>query len=172
VCSARSCAFPKLRLIESDDVVATVEGLVGPGTRLTAVRQAFTSAMRGEALVLYAKDSAANLGSALGYTLPLGQGDVEEIVLETSNILVGACIGGIAMQLDQRVLFSAPSFLGRNATADEIVALDRMTWEQALLVEIHFRLEEKDFVCHLLLFWPGESVDAVREAIRRVVRDA
>jgi hypothetical protein len=47
-----------------------------------------------------------------------------------------------------------------------------MTWEKALLIEIRFQLEEKDFLCHLLLFWPGESVNAVRDAIRRVVGSA
>ena len=156
---------PRIRLIQSADVVAAISQLTGATSKLTAVRQAFSSGFRGEALVIFGRESARELAGYLGYEGDLVRKDIEEILLEISNILVGACLGGLAAQLSYHLVFSAPSFIAHEASIDELLAPQRLAWERSLLVEVNFRLEEKSFVAHILLFWPEASMDALIRAI-------
>jgi chemotaxis protein CheC len=160
---------PAVRLIKFTDVVQTISELAVATTRVTAVRQAFTSSFHGEALVVFGPQSAEDLGSYLAYAEPLTPADREEILLEITNILVGACLGGIAQQLAYHLIFSAPSFMAENTSIEELLKPERMTWERSLLVEVNFRLEEKNFLCHILLFWPEDSIDAMANAIDRLM---
>jgi chemotaxis protein CheC len=160
---------PSVRLVGSSDVLGAIRELTGAASRLTAVRQAFTSSFRGEALVIFGEDSARDLAPYLGYEGALTKTDSEEILLDVSNLLVGACVGGIAQQLSYDLSFSAPSFIGHDASIEELLAPQRMTWERSLLVEVNFRLEREPFVCHILLFWPETSMEELKRGIDRLL---
>lgn len=162
---------PRVRIVRSSDVIAAVSELTGVSSKLTAVRPGFTSGFRGEALVIFGAGSAEDLRSHLGYEGELAKTDVEEILLEISNILVGACLGGIADQLSYHLSFSAPSFIAHNATIESLLAPQRITWDHSLLVEVNFRLVDQEFVAHILLFWPEDSAEVLRRAIDALLEE-
>jgi chemotaxis protein CheC len=160
---------PSIRLIRSADILSAITDLTGTSRDLTVVRQAFTSSFRGEAVVIFGADSARDLGPYLGYDSEPSRADREEILLDITNLVVGACIGRIAQQLSYDVIFSPPSFIGHNASVEEVLGPHRMTWECSLLIEVSFRLENEPFVCHILLFWPQASMGMLAQAIERVL---
>ena len=102
---------PRVRLVHASEVIREISELTAGATNLTAVRQAFTSQLRGEALVIYGPKSTDDLAPFMGYGDALSLAEREELLLEVSNILVGACLGGIAQQLECDLIFSAPSFM-------------------------------------------------------------
>ncbi|HVV82254.1 MAG TPA: hypothetical protein VHE35_04215 [Kofleriaceae bacterium] len=153
-------SVPRVQLVEPDTLADTLDALCGRDTPVTVARQAFASRIRGEAIVFFTSASA----EALGELVAFNGASTDELLLDVTNVLVGACIGGLAEQFGLDVGFSPPSLLGRRACATAVLAAAEMDWRRALLAEVNFRVEGRAFRCHLLTFWPDASLAMLIEA--------
>lgn len=153
-------SIPRLELVEPARVTSVIAGLVGTTGPVVAVRQAFSSRIRGEAIAIYPAAGCDALADLVGYT------DVssDELLLEISNILVGACVGALAAQFSLALSFSPPSILGR-APVPELFETGQLPWNRALIAEVNFRVDDRAFCCHLLTFWPDASIDVLLRAV-------
>jgi len=153
-------SIPRLTLVEPDRITAAIAALVDTDGPVIAVRQAFSSRIRGEALAIYPSAGCDALADLVGYP------DVtsDELLLEISNLLVGACVGAIATQFSLALSFSPPSILGR-AKLSELFDTRELPWNRALLAEVNFRIVDRAFCCHLLTFWPDASLDMLVRAV-------
>lgn len=147
-------SVPRVQLIEPATLPEALLALCGADTPVTVARQAFASRIRGEALVFYTAASGDVLAELVGYP----GASTDELLLDVTNVLVGACIGGLAEQFGLDVGFSPPALLGRRARATDVLAADDMAWACALLAEVNFSVEGRAFRCHLLTFWPDASL--------------
>jgi chemotaxis protein CheC len=158
-------SVPRVRFVSPSEVVAAASSLIEPGGPVIAARQAFSSQMRGEAIVVYdapAFDAVTELVDYLGESR-------DEMILEISNLLIGSCLRGIAAQFSRTLSFSPPSILCRSGTLDEALAIDTAPWSEALIAEVSFRLENRPFSAHLLIFWPDDAIDALHAAVDRIL---
>ena len=153
-------SIPRLEMIEPAQLTDAIEGLVGACGPIVAVRQAFSSRIRGEALAIYSAAGCDTLADLVKYP----EVDSDELLLEISNVLVGACVGAIAAQFSLDLCFSPPSVLGRTTIA-ELIDTRALPWNRALIAEVNFRIVERSFCCHLLTFWPDESIGVLMRAV-------
>lgn len=137
---------------------------VGDGL-VTVVRQAFHSQMRGEALVVFGEDGCRDLADLMGYEDQLDRAGEIEILLDITNLLVGACLAGIAEQLRAYIGFCAPSLMADRVPVDRILKAEALPWSTALLVEVQFRLDPRSFASHLLLLVPEDEIQSVAAAL-------
>jgi chemotaxis protein CheC len=154
-------SIPRIELVHPQDVTRAIMTLVGNEGPIIAVRQAFSSRIRGEALALYTAGGCDALVDLVKYP------DVtsDELLLEISNVLVGACVGGLASQFALELSFSPPSILGEHATVEALLDTGCLPWRSALLAEVNFRVEDRAFRCHLLTFWPDDSIRVLLGAV-------
>lgn len=153
-------SIPRIDLVEPDEVSGAISALVGTKEPIVAVRQAFSGPIRGEALAIYAATGCDALADLVRYP------DVtsDELLLEISNVLVGACVGALAAQFSLNLCFSPPSVLGRSPIS-ALLDSRQLPWTRALISEVNFRIVERAFCCHLLTFWPDESLGALLRAV-------
>jgi chemotaxis protein CheC len=153
-------SIPRLELVEPARVSEAIAAMVGTSGPVVAVRQAFSSRIRGEALAIYSVDGCDMLADLVKYP------DVtsDELLLEISNILVGACVGALAAQFSLELCFSPPSILGHMALSD-LLDPGHLPWDRALVAEVNFRIVERAFCCHLLTFWPDESISVLLRSV-------
>ncbi len=153
-------SIPRLELVESTQISAVTAALVGTAGPVIAVRQAFSSRIRGEAIAIYPAAGCDSLADLVGYP------DVtsDELLLEITNILVGACVGALAAQFGLALSFSPPSILGR-MNLPELFGTRPLPWQRALIAEINFGIVDRAFCCHLLTFWPDASIDVLLRAV-------
>lgn len=156
-----SLSIPRIELVKPREVTRAIKALVGASGPVVAVRQAFSARIRGEALVIYAAGGCDALADLVRYP------DVssDELLLEVSNVLVGACVGGLASQFALALSFSPPSLLGEHASVDEMLDVGGLAWENALIAEVNFRIVDRAFRCHLLTFWPDDSIRVLLQAV-------
>lgn len=62
-------------------------------------RQSFLGDIQGEVMSVVSQQGLCEVGALLEYDAPLSQTDIQEIILELSNILAGACLAGLSAQL-------------------------------------------------------------------------
>lgn len=178
-----SLSIPRIELVQPRDVTAAIKLLVeeasfGDACPVIAVRQAFSSRLRGEAIVIFAADGCDALADLVAYP----KTSTDELLLDVSNVLVGACVGGLAAQFALELSFSPPSLLGHHATLDALLDTSDVPWANALLAEVNFRIVDdqpsgagagqwqrgvidKAFRCHLLTFWPDESIAVLLRSV-------
>ncbi|WP_137937160.1 chemotaxis protein CheC [Chitinivorax sp. B] len=159
-------SVPRIRVLDAASLSRAITELIGTGREITATRQSFQGSMRGEALVIYDQSGCAELAAELmGFEEELtAQGEIE-VLLEVSNVLIGACLGSIADLLSAQQSYSPPTILAARTPVDMLFANVDMTWQHALLVEVNFSLELKQFACHLAFLMPETTIESMRNAI-------
>lgn len=161
-------SVPQIRALSAAEIPGALTALAGTGVA-SAVRQAFIGEMRGEAVVVFAEHSAGDLAELLCYEDVLDAPARRELLLDISNVLVGACLGGIAEQLKVDIGFSSPSILAYEVDAEALIQVETVAERFALLVEVCFGLEKRVFRCHLVMLMPEAAIDSLGRALDRFI---
>lgn len=169
-------SVPRIKLVAAAALTDTLAEMVGTSNQVSAVRQGFHSAedgrgMRGEAIVVFSDTSFKELAELLAYEEEIDDPAEKELLLDITNILNGACLSGIAEQIETELAFSAPSVLGHRVDLKDLIPAKNVAWNQALLVEINYTLEKRSFKCSLLLLMPGEAIEVVKKALDDLLDD-
>ncbi|MDP2783404.1 MAG: chemotaxis protein CheC [Sulfurimicrobium sp.] len=158
-------SIPRITIVDVAEVANSMCELIGRNAEVTAARQSFNGYLRGEVLVIYGQDGCNDLADLMGYDDELDRAAEQELLLDVSNVLVGACLCGIAEQLRTELSFSAPSLIGEKMPVDALLRPEKLNWSHALLMEVNFRLEERNFTAHLVMLMPEEAIDRMRGVI-------
>jgi chemotaxis protein CheC len=92
-------------------------------------------------------------------------------LLEISNLLVGAVLNGGSETLSMNLGFSAPSLMAISKSLDQVLRKENLTWSHALLLEVNFTLENRDFKSHLLLFMTEDTIDKLGGVLDEFLQD-
>lgn len=163
-------SIPRVLFVPSEEVPVALARTLGEGL-VSAVRQAFHNSMRGEAIVIFGEQRCNDLADLMGYERDLDHAAERELLLDVSNMMVGACLGGIAEQLRMTIGFSAPSLMADAVLLKDLFKTSDIAWNNALLVEVNFRLEKRSFACHLVMLLPENEVATLAAALDRFVEN-
>lgn len=133
-------------------------------SQLTAVCQGYIgSGIAGEALLMF-HDSEIGDMAKLMQRESSDYSDME-MLLDLSTILIGACLSGIAEQID--VVFSQghPQMLGGQTGIDELIRINQQRWRQTLAVEISYSLEGHNVHFDLLMLFTEDSVELLTKKL-------
>ncbi|STQ91063.1 chemotaxis protein CheC [Iodobacter fluviatilis] len=158
-------SVPRINIIQSSSVSSNILKMIGSKSAATAIRQSFNGSLSGEAMVVYDQHGCRNLADLMGYDGVIDRTSERELLLDVGNVLVGACLNGVADLLGASLVYSAPTIMAENVEVDKLINIKQITWNYALLVEVHFTLEIRDFTCHLLTLMPEESILRLQLAI-------
>ena len=137
------------------------------GEQLSAVCQGFVGeAIAGEALLLFHDSQTADIAHLLGLR-PGGDVATSEMLLDLASVLIGACLSGIAEQLDIRFSQGHPQLLGQHARSiDELIQFNGARWRKTLAVEISYGLEDHAVNFDLLLLFTENSIPRLTAKIQ------
>jgi chemotaxis protein CheC len=158
-------SIPRIRLVTTGDVINIVKEMVDQQEEISAIRQAFYSTLRGEAIVIFPQSGADELADLMGYDTGLDIKSKQELLLEVGNLLVGATINSISETLGTELSFSAPSLMAERQPVERVLLSEQLTWSHALLLEVNFTLEGRDFKSHLLMFMTEDAIDSLRDIL-------
>jgi len=158
-------SVPRIGIVETSEIMARLATSLPPHREVSAVRQAFYSQVEGEVIIIFGEEGCNELADLLAHDGDGSEQATQELLLDVSNILVGACMNGIAHQLGSQLSFSPPEVLCRAVPFERVFAGHQPTCKQALLIEIDFSLEARSFVCHMLTFFAPESFGALRSSL-------
>ena len=157
-------SVPRIKLIDASHIGSYMASLVTKGTLVTAVRQSFYDDLNGEAIVLFGANSYRDLSELMGYQ-DLDPQTEKELLFDISNIMIGACLNGIAEQLCANLSFSAPSLIAENTTPGALFAPESLPWAYALQVEVNFSLENRNFMSHLIIMMAEDAVASLQRSL-------
>ena len=159
---------PDVRLVEAGAFVRQIIREAGPENEVTAVRQSFTDDIEGEAIVVYYLGDHDSLETLVEWVAENGPGSVEakqELLLEMGNIIVGASIGGFAEQLGLEVSYTPPSIMAYRSRSGSVLERSALPWTYALVTKVLLYVQDKEFGCYLLAFFPEQTINKLRSGI-------
>lgn len=161
-------SIPRILVVQPHEIGSAIQRIVCE-ERVFAVRQAFHGELRGEALLIYGEDRCRQLAELMGYDGDFDEATQNELLMDVTNVLVGACLGGITEQLKVDVGFSAPTMAAESAAANEVIRAEEVNSPCALFIEVNFRVESHSFACHLIILMPERDIHAVGKAVDRFI---
>ncbi|MGD8430414.1 MAG: hypothetical protein PVH31_08390 [Ectothiorhodospiraceae bacterium] len=164
-------SVPHTEIVSAADAAAAVARSVGERDDVTAVRQSFFNGLQGEAIALYGPEGCRDLADLLGHDGEADEVSDEELLLDVSNILVGAVLNSLGDQLHREFAFSPPEIMAVGAAISRLLDVEQLRWAHALLVEVNFSVEERGFRCHLVLMLPERSIDVMRDALTQLLSE-
>ncbi|MCQ9423685.1 chemotaxis protein CheC [Pseudomonas sp. LJDD11] len=135
---------------------------------MIVTRQSFLGELRGEVFVCFGAMGADELAELLGYE-GSGPEQQEELMLDVTNILSGACISGLARQVAIQVSYDAPSILVRRDEPQNCLEELNLNEHLAMVLEIRFEVEAHQFSCDLLICITERTAGIVVRAIDRLL---
>ena len=155
--------IPNVNLLEAGELHMALAD-VQSGQPVTAICQGYIGGgIAGEALLIFHHCDIADIARLMGRS-GLDYSDVE-MLLDLSSVIIGACLSGLAQQLDLVFSQSHPQILGEHGTLDDLIAVGRQRWKQTLAVEISYALEGHRIQFDLLLLFTEDSVPLLRDKL-------
>lgn len=134
------------------------------GEQLTAVCQGYIGGgIAGEALLIFHGSDIADMAQLMKRD-SADYSDME-MLLDLSTILIGACLSGIAEQIDVVFSQSHPQVLGVQGGIDELIRVNQQRWKKTLAVEISYSLEGHKIHFDLLLLFTEDSVERLSKKL-------
>lgn len=128
------------------------------GEQLSVVCQGYIgSGIAGEALLIFHDSEVSDMAKLMRWK-PANQDAELEMLLDLSSILIGACLSGIATQLDVSFSQGHPVVLGQHSPIEELIRVNQRRWKKTLAVELSYSLEGHDIHFDLLLLFTEDSV--------------
>lgn len=130
---------------EIDSISAVCQGYVGSG-------------IAGEALILFYDSSIQDLAKLMNHQGEMSEADEREMLVELSNLLIGAFLKGFADQLDLSFSQSHPELLGLHRNINELINSNTRNWQEIVAIEINYVIEGYNIECDLIILITQDSI--------------
>ncbi|WP_052691884.1 hypothetical protein [Teredinibacter purpureus] len=142
---------------KNDSVSGVCQGFIGGG-------------ISGEAMLIFNDTSFTDLAQLMKYDDALDEQAERELLMDTTNVLFGACLRGIAEQIDMEFSYGPPMVLGQHMRLKEIFDQNNSRWSHALVTEINYQLEGYNVNCDLLIVMTDNSLDIVLKKLDYLIQ--
>jgi len=138
--------------------------------KVSAVCQGFIGAgIAGEALLIFNESSFKDFAELMKYDGEIDDVVEMELVMDIASILIGACLKGIAEQLDIQFSQGQPNVLGRHIKVDELLKRNQNRWKQTMAIEMGYTIENRNINCDLLLLFTEDSIKTFDELVSYLI---
>lgn len=161
-------SIPHVSVLNPTDIAMALQSLDhdGKDNLVHGVCQGFIGGgIAGEAMLIFTGTDFDDLARLLKYDRVPDEQARYELLMDTANVLNGACLRGLAEQLDTHFSFGPPMLLGQHCNIADLLHNNNMKWKQALVVEINYAIENHKINCDLLLVIAEHSIHGLVEKL-------
>ena len=157
--------IPNVNVLEVSELHMAL-GSASRADTLSAVCQGFIGAgIAGEALILFHDSSFADLAKLMKHSGELNRSVELELLMDMSNVLIGAFLRGFANQLDTPFSQGHPVVLGQHSSIEALISTNQHRWKRTLAIETNYRIRDHKVQCDLLLLFTEDSIQYMNNKI-------
>lgn len=160
-----SLPIPNVNLLEVSELTMALASAEEEDT-ISAVCQGYIGAgIAGEALILFHDSSFQDMADLMGFKGTLNRHSEIEVMMDISNILIGAFLKGFAEQLDMSFSQGHPVVLGQHCQISELMSENANRWQQTLAIEVNYLIESHNIHCDLLMLFTEDSITTLNNKL-------
>lgn len=161
--------IPNVNMIESSELRMALKDIAENDT-VSGVCQGFIgSGIAGEALLIFNDSSFDDIAELMNHDGEIDESVQLELLMDISSILIGACLKGIADQLDVNFSQGHPVVIDRHVKVRDLLKQGVSQWKRTLAIEIAYKIENKRINCDLLLLFTEDSLPSLNQRISYIV---
>lgn len=155
---------PNISIVHSNELSMAIAE-IDRNESVSAVSKGFVAqGLKGEAIILFSDTHIKSLNALLGFDEEEEISELETL-MDISNIIVGACLRGIANQLQLDITHTTPIVLGMHCNLEELVSKNVSRWKELLMVEIAYSIPSEKVNFELLLLLPKDCLNSTYERL-------
>lgn len=157
--------IPNVNFIEVSELSMALSAIENREST-SGICQGFIGAgVSGEALLILNDSGFQDIASLMNYQDEVDAGSELELLMDLSNVLIGACLNGVSEQLDMQFSQGHPVVLGLHRRVSELIASNANKWKKTLAIEISYSIENYNIKCDLLLLFTEKSMETLNNKI-------
>lgn len=163
--------LPNVNIFEVTELHMALEDLA-ENSHVSGVCQGFSGeGIAGEALVLLSDSSVSDLKKLM--KVPTESDDLEELelLMDVSNILVGAFLNGLGEQAEVRFFQSSPVLLGQHIPIESVIESTMGSFSKSMTFEVSYNIEGTSIRCDLLFMFVDESLPLLDKKLSYLMED-
>lgn len=149
-------SIPKISAVTPSELFS----LINRSENAYYTRQSFLGDIQGEVMAVVSESGLAEVANLLEYEEPLSKSDIEETILELSNILAGACLAGLSSQLELATNLNMPTLFSPNKAS-----FVELNWQHSLVMEVQFDIELSSFSMRVVFCLDRTSLIKLNDTI-------
>jgi chemotaxis protein CheC len=134
--------------------------LVSHNQQAYYTRQSFMGDIHGEVMSILTQQGLTEVAELLEYEQPLSENDINETILELSNILAGACLAGLSEQLELATNLQMPTLF-----APQKSDFSQYDWQHSLVMEVKFDIQISSFTMRVVFCLDDASLTRLKSTI-------
>ena len=134
--------------------------LVSHNQQAYYTRQSFMGDIHGEVMSILTRHGLAEVAELLEYEQPLSENDINETILELSNILAGACLAGLSEQLELATNLQMPTLF-----APQKSDFSQYDWQHSLIMEVKFDIQISSFTMRVVFCLDDASLTRLKSTL-------
>jgi chemotaxis protein CheC len=163
-------SVPKVSIVSRQEAIANLGG--EEAKRLVAVHQDFEGDLKGRALLIFPEARSMELVRAVvGGELSLDEliELEQEALAETGNILLNACLGTIANQLERSLKISLPEVVhGIGAEFFRLTPLSHVS-DSVLFIYINFTIRQRSITGYIAMLLDLPTLATLKELLNAFI---
>jgi chemotaxis protein CheY-P-specific phosphatase CheC/CheY-like chemotaxis protein len=157
--------IPNVNFIEVSELSMALSAIENREST-SGICQGFIGAgVSGEALLILNDSGFQDIASLMNFQDEVDAGSERELLMDLSNVLIGACLNGVSEQLDMQFSQGHPVVLGLHRKVSELIASNSNKWKKTLAIEISYSIENYNIKCDLLLLFTEKSMETLNNKI-------
>lgn len=163
--------IPNVNILEVSELDMALRSIDNNASTSGVCQGFIGGGVSGEALLLLNDSSFKEIASLMNYDGVLTDNVELELLMDISNILIGAILTGLSKQLDMSFSQGHPIVLGQHRDVSELVKANKSRWQRTLAIEISYGIENHDINCDLMLLFTEDSLKTLKYKVAYLLED-
>lgn len=157
-------SIPQIHVVPPQGINEVLVRTVGE-IEVSAVRQCFSGTIRGESFVIFKKQDYKVLSQMLDHPGEMAPETEDELLLDISNILIGAFHSCVRDVLRIDISASPPTLIAKSQDIRHLTLAEKSSSKNFVMIEIVFEIDQKGFCCHLAQLMPDQSIETLKNSL-------
>ncbi|MBD1584090.1 response regulator [Pseudoalteromonas sp. S16_S37] len=163
--------IPNVNVLEVSELHMALQAIDASASTSGVCQGFIGGGVSGEALLLLNDSSFKEVASLMNYHGELNDKIELELLMDISNILIGAILTGLSKQLDMSFSQGHPVVLGQHCDVSDLVKANKGRWQRTLAIEISYGIENHNINCDLMLLFTEDSLKTLKYKVAYLLED-
>ncbi|NOU49607.1 response regulator [Pseudoalteromonas sp. JBTF-M23] len=163
--------IPNVNVLEVSELHMALQAIDASASTSGVCQGFIGGGVSGEALLLLNDSSFKEVASLMNYHGELNDKIELELLMDISNILIGAILTGLSRQLDMSFSQGHPVVLGQHCDVSDLVKANKSRWQRTLAIEISYGIENHNINCDLMLLFTEDSLKTLKYKVAYLLED-
>ncbi|ABB44313.1 CheC, inhibitor of MCP methylation [Sulfurimonas denitrificans DSM 1251] len=162
--------IPKIEVCNSDELAVKIQESIDIRSMYFVTKQLFTGKFGGECMFVISEDSSINLGRHLYSIENPSFDDINDAVIELTNILTSTIVSRLTQELNTQVQFFVPSlqFLDPSSIVDEE---DVAEYSKIIIISTILDFQDQQIIGNIYILTKDEAIESLKVLIDKKIEE-